>query len=100
VLLSPSDIYYVESSARFPHYVTKNGLLIGLMLTTSFREEMTGLLTEPFFFLCGASFLINLAYVKSVEKDGILFQNGKRLTLPRAPLKGLRIAWTNYWLDN
>ena len=68
------------------------------MMRLAFREELASLIADSRFFLCGASFIVNLSRIKSIEKSGILFFDGKRLAIPRTSLKPLRMAWTSWWL--
>lgn len=83
---------------RFPHYITEQGRFTGIMLRGSFRDEIRELLSYPGFYLCGASFVVNLAHIKSIEKSGAIFNSGKSVSLPRTSIQGLRTAWTDFWL--
>lgn len=58
-------ILYVEQTARAPHYHLKDGsCIVGVTIQTSFRDTMHVLLTDKRFYLCGASFILNLHNIK------------------------------------
>ena len=99
ILVKPDDIDYIESMMRFPHYHTAQGTFTGLMLHRSFKEEMAPLLALPAFYLCGASFVLNLSHIISIGKYDATFHGGQSVTLPRSALPKLRTAWTDYWMD-
>ncbi len=99
IMVKPDDIDYIESMMRFPHYHTAQGSFTGLMLHRSFKEEMSSLLALPAFFLCGASFVLNLSHIRSIGKSDAVFRSGKSVTLPRSSVPRLKTAWTDYWMD-
>lgn len=94
------NIVYTELHGRTVHYLLIDGGIVESMtLNMPFREAMATLLDDPRFMLCGSSYVVNLYYVKMVEKNGVLLSDGRRLSLPRAACPGLRAAWSDYWLE-
>ena len=94
------DILYAELKNRAARYYLNDGNFVDTMtLSTSFKDAMQPLLEGNRFLLCGASFVVNLYYVKMVDKADIAFHNGKILSLPKAACSALRTVWSDYWLE-
>ncbi len=94
------DILYAELKDRSVRYCLKDGQSIySLTLTTSFKEAVSPLMADDRFFLCGASFIVNLYYVMMVDKSGAVLSDESRLDLPKASCASLRTAWSDYWLE-
>ena len=49
------------------------------------------------FYRCGRAHIVNLNEISRVPSDGVVFQNGMQLRLPRAVLSGLRTAFFDYF---
>ena len=56
------------------------------------------LLTDTRFYLCGASYVLNLQHVVGVREREATLDNGVRLTLPRACAAPFRTAWSDFWI--
>lgn len=94
------SILYAELMSRTVRYHLRDGGFVDSMtLTGSFREAVSPLLEDPRFLLCGASFIVNLYYVKIVDKNGAVLSDGSSLGLPKAACSALRAAWSDYWLE-
>lgn len=93
------DVYYVVSVERSAHFVHKGGVTESSVNSTSFQEKTEPLLADRRFRRCGASLVLNLQYVKSVDKSGATLRTGERLELPRRAAAELRSAWTQYWME-
>lgn len=93
------DIYYVESVDRSAHYVHRGGVVEGTVSSVSFQEKTEPLLADRRFFRCGASLVLNLHCVKSVDRSGATLRTGERLALPRRATAELCNAWRRYWLE-
>ncbi len=94
------EILYAELAERVVRYHLSGGdRLDGMTVRGSFQEEVAPLLGDPSFFLCGASFAVNLFYVTAVEKGALLLDNGKRVPLSRGLAAKAKQRWSSYWLD-
>ena len=93
-------ILYVEQKERAPHYHLKDGsCVVGLTIQTSFQDTIRPLLADKRFYLCGASFVLNLHRIKSINKADVLFVGGQQTTVPRRAAAELNTAWIHYWLE-
>lgn len=92
------DIYYVVSVDRSAHFVHRGGVTGSSTSSTSFQEKTEPLLADRRFRRCGASLVLNLHFVKTVDKSGATLRTGERLELPRRAAADLRDAWAQYWL--
>ncbi len=97
--LSIDDICYAELRSRRPRYVCKERVVTGLQLTHSFRDEVLPLLLDDRFFPCGASLVINLSEVSSVQQDAVLLTTGETIYVPVKSKHTLSEAWADYWLN-
>ena len=94
------DILYVEQTERAPHYHLRDGSCVaGVTIQTSFQDIMQPLLADKRFYLCGASFVLNLHCIKSINKADVLFVGGQQTTVPRRAAAELNTAWIHYWLE-
>lgn len=93
-------ILYVEQTERAPHYHLRDGsCVVGLTIQTSFQDTIRPLLADKRFYLCGASFVLNLHCIKSINKADLLFVGGQQTTVPRRAAAELNTAWIHYWLE-
>ncbi len=94
-----NDILYVERVDRFMRYYLASGETVdSRTIRGSFRDAMAALLTDSRFFLCGASFVLGLHHVKSVEKSEVLLDSGGWVSVSQSAFADLKRAWMNYWL--
>ena len=94
------NILYVELKTRAAHYYLKDGnCLTGSTLKTSFQEAMQPLLENKNFFLCGASYVLNLHHIQSVTKTHVQFPGELSVPIPKRVYTALHTAWANYWLE-
>ncbi|MFA9462961.1 MAG: LytR/AlgR family response regulator transcription factor [Velocimicrobium sp.] len=91
VKLYISDICYIESQGHrlIFHTVTDTHVTFATM------KEIEEKLKEMDFFRCNKGYLLNLAYVDSVQ-DGCVIINGERLVISRARKKEFMESLTNY----
>ena len=93
-------ILYVEQAERAPRYHMKDGsCVVGVTIQTSFQDTIRPLLADKRFYLCGASFVLNLHCIKSINKADVLFVGGQQTTVPRRAAAELNTAWIHYWLE-
>ena len=93
------EIVFVEPRDRTVRFVCKSVETDSVTDTASFREKISPLLSDGRFYLCGASLVLNLQHVKTVDKSGVIFDTGMRLEIPRRAASELRGAWQRYWLE-
>lgn len=99
-VLRMDEILYVELAGKALRYYLSGGdTVTSISSRVSFSEATDVLTCDERFVKCGASFVINLYYVKSVEKDGVVFTGGKRLALPKKACGSLRSCWLDYWFS-
>ncbi len=94
------NIYYVELVSKALCFHMRDGSTVtSVSQRVSFSEAVIPLLEDNRFSQCGASFVINLFYVKSIEKDSLVFSDDKRLTIPKNASATLRAKWLDYWFE-
>ncbi len=93
------DILYVERADRAMRYYLADGETVdSRTIRCPFREAAAELLLDGRFALCGASFVLGLHHVRSVEKNRALLDNGGWVPVSRSAFAELKRAWMNYWL--
>lgn len=94
------EIVYAELTGRTVRYHLADGSsLDSLTVRSPFQEEAAPLLADPRFFLCGASFAVNLFYVTAVEKGFLRMDGGARVPLARGLAAQAKRRWSDFWLD-
>lgn len=68
-----------------------------LLIRISGMELYKQLSEYECFHRCGRAHIVNLDYISRTTQDGVIFKNGKKLTLPRTVLASLREAFFNYF---
>ena len=84
---------------RTIRFVCKEKVLNSLSVADSFKNATAGFDTDRRFFRCGASIIVNLSVIRSIDKNIVTFTNNEELTVPRAVSKELYQAWLDYFLD-
>ena len=93
-----ADVLYVERVERFMRYYLAGGETVdSRTLRGSFREGAATLLADERFALCGASFVLGLHHVKSIERGKALLDTGERVSVSMNACAELKRAWMNYW---
>lgn len=95
------DIIYTELVDRCCCYYLKDGsVIVANQQRASFTDIMMPLLKDSRFCRCGASFVLNLYYVKSINKDCVTFRNGTELnSLPKNACSNVLSTWLDYWME-
>lgn len=94
------EIVYAELTGRTVRYHLADGSsLDSLTVRSPFQEEAAPLLADQRFFLCGASFAVNLFYVTAVEKGFLRMDGGARVPLARGLAAQAKRRWSDYWLN-
>ena len=100
-LVRLDELMYGELAGRAIHHHLANGeRLESTTVRSSFQEAAASLLADPRFFLCGASFAVNLFYVTAVERGCFLMDGGRRIPLPRGLFTQARQRWQDFWLGS
>ena len=93
------QILYAERADRTIRYHLANGeQLDSVTVRGSFQEEISPLLADPRFLLCGASFVANLFYVIAVDKSSLRLDGGAHVPLSRGSAAQARQRWQDFWL--
>lgn len=94
------DIMYAELKERAVCYTLGDGSHVkSHCLRVPFREACYALLQDNRFALCGASFCVNLGFIKALEKNFIVFKNDTKLSLPQRAVSNLNTQWLDFWLE-
>lgn len=94
------EIMYVELVGKsLCFHLVDNSSVLTTSQRISFGEAVEPLLKDRRFLQCGASFVVNLFYIKAVEKDTAVFKNGIKISLPKKACTGVRKIWMDYWLE-
>ena len=94
-----ADILYVERVGRIMRYYCAGETVDSLTIRVPFREMAAPLLADRRFYLCGASFVLNLQHVAGVDGRSALLDSGRRVLLPRTAAAAFKEAWGKYWLE-
>ncbi len=98
VLIDIDKLLYAELDGRsILYHLTNQKTLKSVSFSGSFRSIVEPLLSDPRFALCGASFMINLATIKTIDKTGITFSNDQHIELPKSTHASMKAAWNEYW---
>jgi len=94
-----NDILYTERVERFMRYYLVDGETVdSRTIRGSLRDAAAALLSDGRFALCGASFVLGLHHVKSMEKNEALLDSGIWIPVPQSAFANLKRSWMNYWL--
>lgn len=93
------EVCYIILENRALSYVCFDRKLTGMTIPGSFKAATIQLASEPQFFPCGTSILVNLGQIKTINKNELTFSNDARLVIPRNSAKSLYKAWLDFWLE-
>lgn len=93
--LSTHEVIFTETSKN--NYQTIHVTKGGPLLTRTTSSELFALLSQDKAFVqCGASFNVNLKYVRYISKDTIQFDTGEHLPIPSRVYAKLKDAFLSY----
>lgn len=92
-------IRYVERFGRFMRYYCINGVVDSQSIRAPFKEMAASLLSDRRFYLCGASYVLNLQHVAGVQGQSAMIDDGQTVVLPRASATEFKKAWGKFWLE-
>lgn len=91
------DIQYIHIVKRCLCYHLKNGTVFnGQTLRGSFEKEIYPLNQNPLFCFIKPGLLINLAEIKCMYSDHVIFENDEILYFPKVQYDNLHNAWLTY----
>lgn len=93
------EICYVLFESRKLSFVCAQKTLKSLSVSGSFKSVTAEFDKDARFFRCGASIIVNLSEIRSVDKNIITFAGGGELSVPRASMKELYQAWLDHYLE-
>ena len=96
-----NKIVYIEFlDRRVCYHMTNGDLILCNQQRVSFSESIQPILNDPRFCRCGASYVLNLHYVKAVKKNAIQFSVlDIELHLPKKSYSEVLTAWLDYWME-
>lgn len=97
--MNRAEICYVAFENRGLVFVCSERTVKSLSIQESFKSATSDFDADPRFFRCGASIIVNLSVVRSVDKNIVTFANDNELTIPRNSAKDTYQAWLDYFLD-
>ena len=92
-------ILYVEYCRRRMQFVCNEETISSTMLHMPFRDAVAELNKDGRFYVCGASLLLNLSRVSSVNGQTVVLDNGMTVIVPRLAAPALKNAWGRFWLE-
>ena len=97
VAVKLQDIVHTDVQNRYPIYNLRNGKQItGKWLRTRFRDEVAPLLSKNYFVECGASCVINLCYVESIDSECIVMTDGSVIYPPQSAAYTIMKQWMDF----
>ena len=97
VAVKLQDIVHTDVQNRYPVYNLRNGKQItGKWLRTKFKEEVAPLLSKNYFVECGASCVINLCYVESIDSECVVMTDGSVIYPPQSAIYTIMKQWMDF----
>ena len=93
------QILYVERMGHCMRYHCVGGVVDSQSIRSPFKTAAAPLLADRRFYLCGASFALNLQHVTGVHGQAAILDNGQTATLPRMSAADFKKAWGKFWLE-
>lgn len=93
------QILYVERMGHCMRYHCVGGVVDSQSIRSPFKTAAAPLLADRRFYLCGASFALNLQHVTGVQGQTAILDNGQTATLPRMSAADFKKAWGKFWLE-
>ena len=93
------QILYVERMGHCMRYHCVGGVVDSQSIRSPFKTAAAPLLADRRFYLCGASFALNLQHVTGVQGQSAMIDDGQTDVLPRASATEFKKAWGKFWLE-
>lgn len=79
---------YAVRQGRGVSYVLRDGRVIcGVTVRGKLMEELNALSSDPLFLTCGVSTVVNIAMVRRLTENAVIFRDGRVLPVPKSALK-------------
>lgn len=100
IKITYDSIMYAELTKRaIRYYLTKGKIIETVTLRIPFSEACNELLSDPRFYLCSQSMLVNLDHVTEVENEAVVFGDSYKAFLGEKACRKLRSAWSSYLFE-
>lgn len=93
------SILYVERLGHRMRFHCTDGTVDSQSIRSPFKTAAAPLLADRRFYLCGASFALNLQHVTGVHGQAAILDNGQTVSLPRMSAADFKKAWGKFWLE-
>lgn len=101
ISLAFDNILYADTNKRaIAYHLINDQVIESSTIRTSFAEAIQELLQDHRFTMCGASMVVNLHHVTSVESEALVFKNGSSIYISKRTSREVRNAWQNFWIQN
>lgn len=95
-----SQIEYIENSSRMLAVHLVSGEVIkSIFIRGSFDEEIRELISDSSFMQVHKSFLVNMRYVRTLDRDSILLESGGRVPVSRKRAASVKKEYLIYISD-
>ncbi|MEG1912263.1 MAG: LytTR family DNA-binding domain-containing protein [Cloacibacillus sp.] len=92
-----NDIAYCESHGNYQHIVMTNGTEQRVRTTLTALAELIGCGSD--FMRVGISYLINMNHVDSLSSKLIMFDNGRKINVPRGTYQTLKEQYFRFYCE-
>lgn len=100
VTVSYSQIEYIENSSRMLAVHLVNGEVIkSIFIRSSFDEEIRELVDDSNFMQIHKSFLVNMRYVRKLDRDSIVLESGSSIPISRKRAADVKKEYLSYISD-
>lgn len=97
-LVSFDELISAELKCRAILYTLADGSVIQTpTIRNSFKTEVAALLAHEQFVQCSVSSVVNLRYVRCLEKNSLYLLDGRQISISRQAGAGVRTKWQKYW---
>ena len=97
-MVSFDELISAELNSRTILYTLADGSVLRTpTIRSSFKTEVATLLTHEQFVQCSVSSVINLRYVRCLEKNCLYLLDGRQISISRQAGAGVRSKWQKYW---
>ena len=97
-LVSFDELISAELKCRTNLYTLADGSVIQTpTIRNSFKTEVAALLAHEQFVQCSVSSVVNLRYVRCLEKNCLFLLDGRQISISRQAGAGVRSKWQKYW---
>ena len=93
------SILYAERRGRALRYCCADCVLDSTTIRTSLRDAARPLLNDRRFYLCGASYVLNMQRITGICGQSVTFDTGRSISLPRTAAADFKAAWGAFWLS-